>query len=105
VTLRACALCGAPFAPRSATHRRCPAHEPVGRASRSPTTRAQGATYYRERARLFTEAGDDPRCYWCGAPATTADHIIPVARGGGHVGNLVLACGPCNFSRRADLPR
>lgn len=42
-------------------------------------------------------------CYWCGAPATTADHW-PVSRmdGGPDVlSNLVAACRPCNSSRGA----
>jgi 5-methylcytosine-specific restriction endonuclease McrA len=101
MTMRACQVCGAPFTPAGPTDRRCAVHAPVGRASRSPTTRAQDATYYRERARIL--AGY-PTCHWCSAPAVTADHLIPVARGGGHIGNLVPACASCNYGRGAQLP-
>ena len=39
-------------------------------------------------------------CFYCGEPATTVDHIIPVSKGGHHsVGNLVPACQPCNSSK------
>ncbi|MFJ8152239.1 HNH endonuclease [Streptomyces sp. NPDC094468] len=33
-------------------------------------------------------------------PAETADHIVPLSRGGTNdIENLRPACGPCNFSR------
>lgn len=44
-------------------------------------------------------------CYWCGRPATTADHY-PIARcdGGPDTDdNLVSACLPCNASRGAAI--
>ena len=41
-------------------------------------------------------------CFYCKTtPATTIDHIIPVAKGGRHsVGNLIGACRPCNSSKK-----
>jgi 5-methylcytosine-specific restriction endonuclease McrA len=37
------------------------------------------------------------RCVYCGAPATSLDHVIPRSRGGAHVWeNVVAACGRCN---------
>lgn len=42
-------------------------------------------------------------CYWCGRPATTADHW-PISRidgGPDHPDNLVAACRPCNSARGA----
>ncbi|MGW1626249.1 HNH endonuclease [Streptomyces sp. NPDC002172] len=43
----------------------------------------------------------NPVCSICySRPATTADHIFPLSRGGTNdIENLRPACGPCNFSR------
>jgi len=43
-------------------------------------------------------------CVYCGAPATTVDHIRPLSRGGCEVPeNLVPACQSCNFSKNDGL--
>jgi 5-methylcytosine-specific restriction endonuclease McrA len=43
-------------------------------------------------------------CVYCGAAATTVDHIRPLARGGHEVEtNLVPACQPCNSSKHDRL--
>jgi len=43
-------------------------------------------------------------CVYCGAPATSADHIRPLSRGGHEAEyNLVPACGSCNSSKRDRL--
>jgi len=43
-------------------------------------------------------------CVYCGAPATTVDHVVPLARGGHEAEyNLVPACGTCNFSKGPKL--
>ena len=45
---------------------------------------------------------DGHRCAYCGARATTVDHILPASRGGDWSWmNAVAACEPCNF-RKAD---
>jgi 5-methylcytosine-specific restriction endonuclease McrA len=93
----------------------CPRCAPLpGRAGRSPTTRAQrdGTGDYDRHRRLVLRLdrhgaplpGPRPSCYWCRtAEATTADHVVPVARGGSHrLSNLVPACVPCNSARRDD---
>ena len=42
-------------------------------------------------------ARDGGRCVYCGAPATSLDHVIPRSRGGGHEwANVVSACRRCN---------
>lgn len=43
---------------------------------------------------------DRHTCRWCGAPATTVDHIVPSSKGGWdlHV-NLLASCGECNTRR------
>lgn len=66
------------------------------RSRRSTTERGYGWQYQQARERLLR---NNPRCHWCGAPATTADHVPPMAVAGPHL-NLVPACGPCNYGRR-----
>ena len=75
--------------------------------------------YHRRRARMrFVETGSclakirelrkEANCYWCGTrlDAITIDHVIPIARGGSHTpDNLVAACLRCNSSKRERLPR
>ncbi len=42
-------------------------------------------------------ARDGGRCVYCGAPATSLDHVVPKSRGGAHSwDNVVSACGRCN---------
>ena len=48
-------------------------------------------------------------CHYCrthvGARALTADHLVPLIRGGRSVrGNLVPSCKPCNNRKRSLLP-
>ncbi len=48
-------------------------------------------------------------CYYCraqvGARALTADHLVPLIRGGRSVrGNMVPSCKACNNRKRAMLP-
>lgn len=51
----------------------------------------------------------DPHCYWFRIPLTlnnsTADHVIPLHRGGlDNENNIVLACEPCTTKRGHDMP-
>jgi 5-methylcytosine-specific restriction endonuclease McrA len=42
-------------------------------------------------------ARDSGRCVYCGAVATSLDHVVPRSRGGEHSWvNVVSACGRCN---------
>lgn len=44
-------------------------------------------------------------CAYCGRPAATVDHVIPLARGGPHIAsNLVPACGSCNSQKGNRTP-
>lgn len=62
-----------------------------------------GWVYQRNRRTLLRFR---PRCYRCGRPATTADHIVPLAEGGSHaITNLRPACEQCNKSRGGILGR
>ena len=44
-------------------------------------------------------------CYYCKVDEKmTLDHVVPIDRGGSHsIGNLVPACGNCNFSKGKKL--
>ena len=65
----------------------------------------------KRRKRLIEK---DPYCYWCkqkGAKTfltlenSTADHVIPLHRGGlDNMNNLVLSCEDCNLERGHDMP-
>ena len=53
-------------------------------------------------SRAGVHARDGRRCGYCGAEATTIDHILPRSRGGRNTWkNTVAACGPCN-QRKGD---
>lgn len=53
---------------------------------------------------VYAAIRDSGPCVYCAAPATTVDHVVPLARGGReHPANLVPACGPCNFSKSGKL--
>ena len=58
----------------------------------------------------YTRAGvlvrDRHRCAYCGARATTIDHVVPASRGGTWSWlNTVAACGPCNSRKSNRTPR
>lgn len=45
-------------------------------------------------------ARDGHRCAYCGAPATSLDHVVPRSRGGPHSwDNVVAACARCNHTK------
>lgn len=59
---------------------------------------------YRTNRAIVLEGG--PICFYCrAAPATTADHYMPVQHGGtDDLDNLRPACWPCNHSKRDKMP-
>ncbi|MGI9020881.1 MAG: HNH endonuclease [Solirubrobacterales bacterium] len=49
------------------------------------------------RARVLARS---PRCFYCGGPATTVDHVKAVSRGGTDAeANLRSACASCNAKK------
>lgn len=92
------AICCEAGCPEIATdHGRCAAHRKlvVGTGSRGSTRRQR-----QRRERILRR--DKHTCFYCGGPATTEDHLVPVARGGSESdSNLVAACGPCNYAKGA----
>ena len=57
------------------------------------------AEYKRNRKIILEQS--QYTCHYCNGPANTADHILPVSKGGGHEReNLLPACVKCNSSRQ-----
>jgi 5-methylcytosine-specific restriction endonuclease McrA len=88
---------------------RCRAHG-GGAWGRQPPGRqaAYSSSTYRRNRELAIER--EPTCHWrfpgCTGKSTTADHLVPVAEGGGHeLENLVGSCSKCNEKRGAALGR
>jgi 5-methylcytosine-specific restriction endonuclease McrA len=45
-------------------------------------------------------ARDGGRCVYCGATATSLDHVVPRSRGGAHAwDNVVASCARCNHTK------
>ena len=45
-------------------------------------------------------ARDGGRCVYCGAAATSLDHVVPRSRGGSHTwDNVVASCARCNHTK------
>ena len=96
------------FKPTNRRQFRCDRCEPLHRQQTNrkqyETRKARGrrttTTAEYRRSREIILAGEPP-CHWgCGRRATTADHVVPVAQGGGdELSNLVPACATCNSGR------
>lgn len=55
--------------------------------------------YQANRLRVLKR--DDYCCYYCGSPANTVDHLVPLSKGGTHEEhNLVACCTRCNSSKK-----
>ena len=80
-----------------------PAH--LGQDAYQPKTRKQRRAvsgWRRRRLDVLRAAGW--ACVYCGAPATTVDHVVPLSRGGGNGReNLAAACLDCNLSKSSML--
>ncbi|MET9890780.1 HNH endonuclease [Streptomyces sp. NPDC006465] len=69
----------------------------------SAWARGYNTQYRKARAEILSAS---PVCSICHRrPADTADHIVPLSRGGSNEpSNLRPACGPCNYGRGNGLP-
>ena len=76
--------------------RRKNAARTVGYRARRRHRESNGVVLERDWRRLLRRYGD--RCAYCGsAGLMTADHVVPLSRGGRNtIGNLLPACGSCN---------
>lgn len=75
-----------------------------GKAFVEPSTESLGDPVYTRRVVEYLHAKYQSRCAYCGSSDAVfqIDHVVPVSRGGGDdVGNLVLACVPCNKAKGA----
>jgi len=82
---------------RPAAHLGPDAYQPTSRKGR----RAMSG-WRRRRLDVLRAAGW--ACVYCGAPATTVDHIVPLSRGGGNGReNLAAACATCNTEKGSLL--
>jgi 5-methylcytosine-specific restriction endonuclease McrA len=89
--LRACIDCG-----RLSDEPHCPEHRGEKR---------NGSTRAWRKVRDEVLKRDHERCFYCGEPATTVDHLRPVSRGGtDDKSNLVAACSDCNGSKGDRTP-
>ena len=66
---------------------------------------AKGNVTLKERQALLQQQAG--RCFWCDCSITDTggdaalDHVMPIALGGEHhISNVVLACHPCNSSKK-----
>ncbi|MGK5684777.1 HNH endonuclease [Actinoplanes sp. URMC 104] len=95
MTLSTCTVCRRPI---PVGQSRCSIHKPKRRHALSASQRGYDAVYRRNRATLL--AGDPPCSICRRAVATTADHIVPLSKGGTNdITNLRPACGRCNYAR------
>ena len=101
---RPCLTCSRAYAPGPGARRgRCPGCEKANQRQRdarrgTPSQRGYNWTYQKHRKLIL--AGGPPCAWGCGRPATTADHLVPLARGGSNdIENLMPSCLPCNRSR------
>ncbi len=87
--LRACTACGT-----LSDQDRCLQHRGKNR---------NGSTRAWRKVRGEVLERDNYVCFYCGGKATTADHLLPVSRGGtDSKENLVAACSDCN-GRKGEL--
>mgnify|MGYP001054945071 CR=1 FL=1 len=57
------------------------------------------AEYKRNRKEVLEKS--NYICHYCGGSANTADHVIPVSKGGSNnLDNLVSCCLSCNSTRQ-----
>jgi 5-methylcytosine-specific restriction endonuclease McrA len=77
-----------------------------------PSPAARGYDHDWRKVRAAVLERDGWVCRWCGQPAKTVDHLVPLAVGGDRLdpANLVAACLRCNSSRggqtrRPDFPQ
>ncbi|MEV6300403.1 HNH endonuclease signature motif containing protein [Actinoplanes sp. NPDC051861] len=73
-------------------------HKPKRRHALSASRRGYDSTYQRNRRTILEGS---PLCTLCRRrSATTADHIVPLSKGGtNELTNLRPSCGPCNYAR------
>jgi 5-methylcytosine-specific restriction endonuclease McrA len=73
------------------------AQSPRGRSWFADNRSRRRGAPFTEEAMAWVESLVDPLCTYCGKPADSIDHIVPIVNGGtGERENLTPACMPCN---------
>ena len=78
----------------------------IAHGSHNNTRKMYPETYNRstlsvEDFTVWTEQHYLEDCLYCGNPATSVDHIVPLSRGGDHeLHNLRMICLRCNYAKR-----
>lgn len=101
--MRACLGCGRPVAKGN----RCPVcrKQNAQRRKAEGRTGERGSTHASRQRRQAVLARAGYHCFYCTAPATIADHYVPLAKGGSDTEeNLVAACAPCNSKKGDRMP-
>jgi 5-methylcytosine-specific restriction endonuclease McrA len=100
-----CTACGRLVERETARRGRCSACARKANRTRSRRRYARTGNRYSHAYRKARQAvlkRDGYRCRYCGAPATTVDHVVPRSRGGSDdPTNLVAACARCNRAKGA----
>lgn len=79
--------------------RNCDQHKTRWDKGRSAQSRTGTTAWLRKRQQILDR--DNHTCVYCGAPATTVDHVVAAAHGGSDSNdNLVAACKDCNEAKR-----
>lgn len=110
---KVCEQCGCDF--EAATKRTRYCSVACGNYARAQRIRADTDPHVKRRAREFAAPGLNEHqrrsilaawrkqgrsCTYCGAPADTVDHVLPLVRGGtNYEGNLTPACRRCNGAK------
>ena len=109
-----CDQCGSSFSRRAPRNYRFCSRDCYGKSKRlrhpemasvlrGHMERAAPGLNKTQRTKLRTKwINQNKPCAYCGQPADTLDHILPLVRGGtNYEGNLVPACRSCNSSKSA----
>lgn len=101
---RAVKVCGTPGCVELTTSPHCPRHTVAAWAA-TPARRVDRngrppSGWQESKLRRLVLERDGHACYLCGAPATVADHVVPVAEGGrNHPSNMAAICHPCHAAK------
>lgn len=102
--------CIEPGCPNLTNTTRCPTHARQHQQARDlqrGTAAERGYDHDWRKARLDALERDGWVCVWCGQPANTVDHLVPLAHGGARLDptNLAASCGRCNSARGGKTRR
>lgn len=85
-------------------HRRNPSKARIAATNRKARIRGAGGHFteaeWKDRLAFY-----QGRCAYCGEPATSRDHLVPISRGGSNgIENIIPACLTCNLRKHDLMP-